>query len=58
MMSSSRGFIIILSIPLKDEHPRFEVYKMHSFSKLINQTFVRYNIAYDYFAMNVPQRNY
>jgi hypothetical protein len=31
MMSSSRGFRMILSIPLKDEHRRFEVYEMHSF---------------------------
>jgi hypothetical protein len=57
MMTSSRGFIMILSIPLKDEHRRYEVYRMHSlFSKLSHQIFVRYNIAYDYFAMNVPQR--
>jgi hypothetical protein len=30
MTSSSRGFIMIFSIPLKDEHRRFEVYEMHS----------------------------
>jgi hypothetical protein len=39
MMSSSRGFLVILSIPVKNEHRRFEVYEMHRFfSKLINQT--------------------
>jgi hypothetical protein len=59
IMTSSRGFIMILSTLLKDEHRRFETYKIHScFSKLSKQTFVRYNIAYDYFAMNVPQRTH
>jgi hypothetical protein len=59
MISSSRGFFVILSIPLKDDHRRFEVYEMHSFfSKLINQTYVRYDLTHDYFAINVPQRTH
>jgi hypothetical protein len=48
MLASPRGFIIVLSIPLKDVNRHYKLYRIYGFfSKLSNQTFVRCSIAGD-----------
>jgi hypothetical protein len=59
MLGSPTGFLLLLSIPLKDVTTQFELYRVYAFPTDIgNKTYAHLHLVNAYFAVNVPQRTH
>jgi hypothetical protein len=59
MVTNPQGFMLILSIPIKNVYRQFELFRLYNFpTEVINGTFVKFNVETHYLAIYTLQRTY
>jgi hypothetical protein len=59
LLTDAHGFLILMSLPLKDINRHYELYIAHIFPMhLFNNTYAKLEIGAEYLAVNTKQRTY
>jgi hypothetical protein len=59
LVSTSKGFNLILAVPTRDLYRQFEFYRLYTFpSEVINGTFVKFELEHECLAIHALQHTY